>query len=498
MNIQDIINSNDSILLNKYQINIKIFLLDLIKKNLLDNKKYENLINFFILKKDKNFCDSLNCIEICNILYNSLNNPHTVNMFNSNQIIISKSLDIFNNINFIKYSELIINLNSSIYSNQNLIKNQLIRLDENNINISLEVLDNIYSSVLEGNYKIFSILYARINKIILLNRIEIQNRINEITVILKLIYKLVLKEDLNLDHFDLQEFINMLSIISIIKLKIDDILIKKNISIDKLFNDQTEHLKEYLKEILKIFNNDECEINTESINNIKGVIHKYDKIVEILNNPKEPIEYIEQLYNEYKQCIQLKEISINNIDQYLINFIRNIKEFIELYNNVNDDIIDEENDDANYDDLHLDLLFELNKQISEMFQEIKNDSNIQVYYNRSEECNVNSEEYSYLKHEITKIDNILDDIYFNNFNEICYINLKKNNIIRKINKLINLQNLLEKNLTKLSEPIEFNKENNNINLNLINEELKKEINSNNTLLEEHKLLLIQKINSLKN
>ena len=149
--------------------------------------------------------------------------------------------------------------------------------------------------------------------------------------------------------------------------------------------------------------------------------------------------------------------------------------------------------DTNDDDLHLDLLFELNKQISEMFQEIKNDSNIQVYYNRSEECNVNSEEYTYLKYEITKIDNILDDIYFNNFNEICYINLKKNNIIRKINKLINLQNLLEKNLAKLNE-----KENDYINLNLINEELKKEINSNNTLLEEHKLLLIQKINSLKN
>lgn len=122
MNIQNIIHSNDSILLNKHEINIKIFLLDLIKKNLLDNKKYEDIINFFILKKDRNFCDSLNSIEISNILLNCLNNPHTVNIFNSNQIIISKSLDIFYNISFVKYSDLIINLNSLIYSNQNFLK----------------------------------------------------------------------------------------------------------------------------------------------------------------------------------------------------------------------------------------------------------------------------------------------------------------------------------------------------------------------------------------
>ena len=70
MNIQEIIFTNDPILLTKYEINIKIFLLDLIKKNLLDNQKYEDIINFFILKKDKNFCDSLNSLEICNILYN--------------------------------------------------------------------------------------------------------------------------------------------------------------------------------------------------------------------------------------------------------------------------------------------------------------------------------------------------------------------------------------------------------------------------------------------
>jgi hypothetical protein len=100
----------------------------------------------------------------------------------------------------------------------------------NNINLSLEVLDNIYSSILEGNYKIFTIFYEKINKIILINRLEILNRINEITVILKLIYKLVLKEDLNFANFDLQEFINMISIISIIKLKIDDILKSKNIT----------------------------------------------------------------------------------------------------------------------------------------------------------------------------------------------------------------------------------------------------------------------------
>lgn len=305
---------------------------------------------------------------------------------------------------------------------------------------------------------------------------EIQNRINEITVILKLIYKLVLKEDLNLANFDLQEFINMISIISIIKLKIDDILIAKNIKdIDILFNDH----KECLKEVLQIFNNNELEINPESINNIKGVINKYDKILDILNNTNEPIEYIEQLYNEYQQCIQLKEIFINNIDQYLINFIRNIKEYIELLDNIND-LENDEND--NNDDVHLDLLFELNKQICTMFQEIQNDSNIQVYYNRSEECNVNSEEYAYLKYEINKINNILDHIYFNNFNEICYINLKQNNIIRKINKLTNLQNSLEKNINDLKPTLidkELDKSNiTNVeidNINLINEELKKKL-----------------------
>jgi hypothetical protein len=241
------------------------------------------------------------------------------------------------------------------------------------------------------------------------------------------------------------------------------------------------------------------------MNNIKGVINKYDRILEILNNTNElsknntngPVENIEQLYNEYQQCVELKKIFINNIDKYLINFIKDIKEYIELLNNISDSF-DENNEDNvnNLDEIHLDLLFELNKKIIELFQEIKNDSNIQVYYNRSEECNVNSEEYKYLKYEINKIENILDDIFFFNFNEICYINLKNNNLIRKINKLTNLQNSLEKDINRLSKQTLISKELDNINL--INEELKKEIINNNLLLEQHKLLLIQKINSLKN
>jgi hypothetical protein len=299
-----------------------------------------------------------------------------------------------------------------------------------------------------------------------------------------------LKDDLNIDNFDLQEFINMVHIISIIKLKINDILTSNNITnIDVLFSDYTESLKE----VLQIFNNNELEINTESINNIKGVINKYDRILEILNITNEPVEYIEQLYNEYQQCLELKKISLNNIDQYIINFINNIKEYIELLDNISDENLEKNVDSL--DEVHLDLLFELNKQIIELFQEIKNDSNIQVYYNRSEECNVNSEEYTYLKYEISKIENILDNIYFNNFNEICYINLKNNNLIRKINKLIELQKSLEKDINRLSKlnlTSEIGK------LNLINEELKKEINSNNILLEQHKLLLTKKLNSLKN
>ena len=489
MNIQEIIFSNDPILFNKHEINIKIFLLDLINKNLLDNEKYEDIINFFILKKDKNFCDSLNNNKICNIFYNSLNNPHTVNIFNSNQIIISKSLNIFNDLYDVQTRCL--NLNLDTYLNENIIKRNLMQLDENNINKSLEILDKIYSVFfINGNIKKFTIMYKNINEIISLNKMELTNRINEISTILKVIYKLVLNDNLKINELDIHEFINMISIISIIKLKIDDILKSKNITdINLLILDD----KESLTDVFKIFNSD-AEINQESINNIKGVIKKYDKIIEILNNTNDPIKIIEELYNEYQQLI---EISINNIDCYIIDFINDIKEYLQLIDNI-DDSLENVNNVENDEEIKLSILFELNKSIIELIKKIKNDSNIQVYYNRSDECNVNSTEYAYLKYEIKKIEYLLDDVFFENFNEICYINLKKNNIIRKINKLINLQNLLEKNLTKLSEQIEFNKENDNINLNLINEELKKEINSNNTLLEEHKLLLIQKINSLKN
>jgi len=494
MNIQEIIFTNDPILLTKYEINIKIFLLDLIKKNLLDNQKYEDIINFFILRKDKNFCDSLNNLEICNILYNCLNNPHTSNIFNSNQIIISKSLDIFNNLNdysnYSNYNHIeFLNLNSDIYSNQNLIKIQLVQLDENNINKSLEILDKIYSAIINENSKIFTRMYENINQIIQLNKMELKNRISEIITIFKLIYKLVLKDNLKIDELDINEFINMISIISIIKLKIDDLLKSKNIlDIDLLIlND-----KESLVEVLKIFNENELDINQEAINNIKGVLKKYNKIIEILNISDDPIKNIEELYEEYQQYIQLEKISINNIDCYIIDFIINIKEYLQLIDNIDDSLVNVDSVDNEAEEIKLDILFELNKSIIELFQEIKNDSNVQVYYNRSDECNVNSIEYAYLKYEINKIENLLDDIFFEKFNEICYINLKKNNLARKINKLINLQSILEKNLNsenglKTIEDIQ-----------LINEELTKEVNNNNLLLEQHKSLLNQKINLLKN
>jgi hypothetical protein len=135
MSVEDLILLNNIDIFKDNNIKIKIFLLDKILNNI-ELIKYKFCIDYFVLNNDINFIDSLINKNIALILFNCLNDEVINKFFDENQIIISKSLNIFNN-------ELIYDLNIISFKTLN------ISYDPNYIHEKLQsiAVDNILKSI---------------------------------------------------------------------------------------------------------------------------------------------------------------------------------------------------------------------------------------------------------------------------------------------------------------------------------------------------------------
>jgi hypothetical protein len=464
MNIEEIIYSNNNILYTRHSLIIKKFILNQLKNNK-DISKFNNCINYFYLNNDDNFIDSLNNNIILNIYLTILNDNNLCSFFNNNQIIISKSLNIFNN-NILLHNNYTLqnfNLNYNILE----IKNQLTNIDISNIKNSINIIDDIYNKYLFNNkfnflnhiYNIFSDI-SRIN----LNQINKQIKINQIFI--EKIYFLVFNEYKSV--YDISEiyddFIDSINIIAIVKLKIDNLIESKNINnID--YNKTIEKiLNEYPSELVDIFQIFNIDITSDFDlillkNNIINMINIYNEINQYNTLKLDLIKFIEEYFNEYDQLIEI----INNKIYYKINnlfikFFDDIIEFIKLNDNCDEDMNN--------------IIFELNKSIIELFIKLKNDYNYESLELQFENQQ-NTKEKKQIENLLNDINYLLNPSFFIKINELinysCNINSLKNNI-NKINLLkdeiithindINIKNSESNDLIHLNEIlIEFAKEN---------------------------------------
>jgi len=482
MEIEEIIFSNNLLLYDKYALNIKRFILEILVTQDLILDKYQDCINYFILKRDKNFLDSLYNKNICNILYKGLNDPYMVNLFDSNQIIISKSVHLFNReMNWSNgnngsngsngYTNVNVNVNINYNLNIYEIKNELLQLDTN-IHESLKKLDNIYNKLFSNNSNLFTKMYNKINDIIDINKLELETRKKEITILIETIYKLVLGEKKTIIEINNETFINAVRIISIIYFKVDKLLNDKKINtVDDLFNEN----KLYLNEILDVFNTKKDSKDT--IIHIKNIVITYNKIKEILRINENIVERIEELLDEFKG---LSKININNIDPYIHSFINDIKESIL--------VLEKCDDESN-------LIKELNTSIIKLFNDILDDNNIQVYYTRYDEvegCEKDEgSEKEYLQNQINIIEDVLDTSIFDSLNIKWYTYLNMTQITKKLEDIIPLQNSLNEDIKRLEIRIaETETENEDFeNIRILNNDLIKKIENNKKLIDEYKSVL---------
>ena len=477
MEIEEIIFSNNLLLYDKHALNIKKFILKLLVTQDFILDKYQDCINYFILKRDKNFLDSLYNKNICSILYNGLNDPYMVNLFDSNQIIISKSIHLFNremnwsnesNVNPKGgYTNVNVNYNLNIYE----IKNELLQLDDN-IQESLKKLDNIYNKLFSNNNNLFTKMYNKINDIIDINKLELETRKKEITIIIETIYKLVLGDKQTITNIN-ETFINAVRIISIIYFKVDKLLNDKKIdTVDDLFNEN----KMYLNEILDVFNLQKDSKESKDIVHIKNIVITYNKIKQILKINENIVERIDELLDEFNG---LSKININNIDPYIHSFINDIKESIL--------VLEKCDDESN-------LIKELNTSIIKLYNDILDDNNIQVYYTRYDEvegCEKEGCEKEYLKNQINIIEDVLDTSIFDSLNIKWYTYLNMTQITKKLEDIIPLQNSLNEDIKRLEIKIaETETENDDFeNIKVLNKDLIKTIENNKKLIDEYKSIL---------
>jgi len=470
MEIEEIIFSNNLLLYDKYALNIKRFILEILVTQDLILDKYQDCINYFILKRDKNFLDSLYNKNICSILYKGLNDPYMVNLFDKNQIIISKSIHLFNR----EMNES--NVNTNVNPNYNLniyeIKNELLQLDTN-IHESLKKLNNIYNKLFSNNNNLFTKMYNKINDIIDINKLELETRKKEITIIIETIYKLVLGEKKTIIEIN-ETFINAVRIISIIYLKVDKLLNDKKINtVDDLFNEN----KLYLNEILDVFNLQKDSKESKDIVHIKNIVITYNKIKQILKINENIVERIEELLDEFKG---LSKININNIDPYIHSFINDIKESIL--------VLEKCDDESN-------LIKELNTSIIKLYNDILDDNNIQVYYTRYDEVEGCEKEggceKEYLQNQINIIEDVLDTSIFDSLNIKWYTYLNMTQITKKLEDIIPLQNSLNEDIKRLEIRIaETETENEDFeNIRILNNDLIKKIENNKKLIDEYKSVL---------
>jgi hypothetical protein len=441
MNIEEIICSHNYEYYNIYSLVIKKYLLNLIinKKsintNINTNKydEYDECINYFININDINFKDSLEDIDIANILFNSLN----IIQFHKNNIIILDTFYLFNHSNqpeTINYSLENINLNFKLEFNFNLF---------DDISYIISKIDNIYYNLSGFNNCIFNKMYKKYlfqNK---KSRIEINKRIKEISLLITKIYKLVLNENININDINRDIFINSIRIISILKFKYLQLESKER---DEL-NIET------IKELLLIFKKEETESEIEidydlQKKNILNIIILHDKLCNEFCKRKtnetneDIIDFIERIFNEYDSLNEiLKElINKNFIDELFSNFITDMNSFIELNEKIEEDKIN------------------ILKEFIKLTTEIINKCGFDEYENIS---------------------------YYENIFKIQLLNYKMKQTIQKQNNILKLND----DLNKISES------KNMIEIQKILEEINKEIEKNDNLINIYNLE-IDKIKNL--
>ena len=484
MNIEEIIYSSNTNNYNKYSIPIKVYILNLLVKN--ENiDRYRECINYFILNNDINFHDCLSGLfglNISRIYLNCLNDSYLCELVNNNIIIISKSINLFNSDYLHKFPDFNItfkNLNQEI--DIDIIKDQLDGLNDD-IENNIEILDNIYN---EFNISdtLFKRIYDLILKISTNNINEINKRNEYIKIVLTDINKLVFNnnDDIKLIISNKDELLNGIRVISIINVKIKNLLNGKNDieNIDKLLND-----KDNIKEIISIFNKTDSEELDITLykSNITNVIKLYTRINQYNKSNKsnisytpsiDIIDYLDELINEYIQISSLLESNFySKINEYLTDFFR------ELYKKIQTIIKYYEDCDEEYD--RSELLNCFNESIIELIENLSNDSNIESIKIRAKNIDNNTldiNEKAYLNNQLIEINNLLDIDLFIKIQTFYELILVKNSTSYKLENLLNLHNELN------TQIINIDSENDRENIIKIKTELNEEIEKNKKLLE---------------
>jgi hypothetical protein len=444
MNIEDIICSNNSDIYLNNLIPIKKFLLKILLQNKEFNIKYNDCINYFILNNDINFLDSISSSSICLILYNCLNDPLLADKFNNNEIIISKSLNIFNQT--YKYEQNIYSLNNINLKYENeYIYEKIKLLDSMNILQSIYVLDDLINYINIDSPK-FIKMYNKYNNVINICKNELLKRIKYNDILVKKIYYYILNENLSIDNIieNKDNLINALRIVTIFNIKINELL-DKNKNIDENIDYLFENEQEKICNIFKLFNNSNNNVNvissllildTHTIilykKHIKNMYDIYNNVNLYNLNKIDIIEFVENIFDEYEQINKLLELyNDNDFDYFFDNLIKNIQQI-------------PNNDDK--------VLIKLVKIIIEFLNNLKEDKNLknfEINYNDSNDSEQmvikdskqmnmkDSYEKIYLKREIDEIKNLFCVNFFEYLFLILNVNI--NHIITK-NKLIELEN----------------------------------------------------------
>jgi hypothetical protein len=393
MSIEELILLNNIDIFKDNNIKIKIFLLDKIL-NKIDLIKYKFCIDYFILSNDVNFIDSLINKNIAIILLNCLNDPIINKFFDSNQIIISKSLNIFNN-------EQIYNLNIITFKNLNIsydpnyIHEKVQSITVDNILKSIYIVDEIFNYInneIPSHPKLINI-YNKIINIVLRSKNELLRRKKYLDTIIEKIYYLINDKNLTGDE-DISakdNLINSIRIIVIIRNKVYE-LFKKNITdISENINIIFENEKDKIIEIIKIFNNDpitDNEINDYKIH-LKNICKIYNNINKYNNDNIDIIEFIENIYKEIEDINNILEISNNN-DIYFEELFKNLK------------LIPNDNR----------IILNIIKQFIKFIEFLNNNEFILSIKESYENESTSLDEKKYLKYEIDEIKYILNNEYF--------------------------------------------------------------------------------------
>lgn len=287
---------------------------------------------------------------IYNLFYTDLKN------FLQNELYLNNDISRFNN--FTKYmrhidDNLSISNDNILYVNyldidfiKNLLKGSL------NINNIINSLNKLYNLITLTNDNKIKLLYELLKNKQNTSENEINSRIDELYKYIISIYEVIYDDTKKMENIknNSELFINSLRLISIIKIKLDDILKSNKIDIENNTNNYAEKIeilykndKNVLKDILKVFNYDKDIELSELKNHIINILNMYFNILKIEPNIDNFIENLDSNIDEY---FKLQEILFNmeNINNKFIKFYNKINisesfkdilnEFILFYNEI--------------------------------------------------------------------------------------------------------------------------------------------------------------------